>query len=1134
MRALDADITSICETHLPGNSVIKIDNYNWIGFNRPEIHRNAPKASGGVGLLIKAWVCDIYDIGVEDKSYDGILAVKFTHKDTERDFVVFSCYLPPENSTRGRDSSSLFTHLLSQVYLHSDSDSLYIMADFNARIGSLSDIIEECDTIKERTVLDKSVNQHGHELLEFLNDSKMCVLNGRVTAETDSFTSVSRKGKSVVDYICVPHDVIDKCCYFKVLTVQSIIDKHTLHGLLGERSRPPDHSVLITEFKSDYGFQYTTSTETTGKVRYRLNRIPADFMTSELSRQAIMNIITNIETTRETQKCIDNIYDNLCTVIKNEMETMIPKYGLTTKTNKRRKPRKPFWNDDLQSLWNVMCTREKDYLKYRGSNQGRQRLRLEYVSARNTFDKHLRQCERIFKREQAQDIEETITTNPTEFWRKVKNLGPRRSREIPTEVVDDEGNPIRDEKRVFEKWRQDFRDLYNCDNNQDFDDNHYEQTKLHKLLLENNMNDPLYEPNHDLNTNITVYEITCILKTAKRGSACGIDDIPYDVLKNAAVIQALQPLFQLVFDYSIIPSLWRKAIVCPILKDPHSDKRIPMNYRGISLLSCVSKLYTSFLNKRLTGYLENNNILADEQNGFRKGRSCEEHVFTLSSVIRNNKSVFTAYIDLKRCFDYIERDMLLYKLLLNNIDGKMYNSVKSIYASSTLCIRLNNKTTAWFECRTGVKQGCNLSPTLFSIFANDLVAEINNLGLGIDIGERKLAMLLYADDIVLMAESEENLQSMLNTLSDWCRRWRVLINTNKSKCMHFRRGNSQRTQSEFHIGDSKLETVDKYKYLGVVFHDKMDLSFNCDTLSKAGGRALGSIINKVHGLKDFGFRSYEKLFDSCVTTILDYCASVWGYKKTQKIDNVQNRAMRYFLGVHRFTPVLAMVGDTGWIPSVYRRWQCMLRLWNRLLLMDDNRVTKQVFNMDYQKCANNWSTEIKTILSYIGCSDHFNNRSVISLTDSSSRIRNYYNSVWTIDVQQVSKLRTYRVLKTEFKCEDYVKLNLKKCERSVLCQFRTGILPLRVETGRYVGEPADQRYCTLCTSDVPVVEDERHFLFNCTLYNNLRENTYSDLFSDNRHLPPDQRLKHLITSYHRKLSKFILSAYRMRRNALYS
>lgn len=648
------------------------------------------------------------------------------------------------------------------------------------------------------------------------------------------------------------------------------------------------------------------------------------------------------------------------------------------------------------------------------------------------------------------------------------------------------------------------------------------------------MNDPLYDSNPELNMNVTIEEITSIVKKSRCGSACGIDDLPYDVMKNAPVIQTLQKLFQLVFDCSIIPSLWRRAVICPILKDPHSDKRIPMNYRGISLLSCVSKLYTSFLNRRLTGYLEDNNILADEQNGFRKGRSCEEHVFTLSSVIRNNKSVFTAYIDLKRCFDYIDRDMLLYKLLLNAIDGKMYNSIKSIYASSSSCIRLNNKTTDWFECRTGVKQGCNLSPTLFSIFANDLVAEVNNLGLGIDVGDRKLSMLLYADDIVLMADGEDKLQSMLDTLGDWCKRWRVLINTNKSKCMHFRHGNSQRSEFEFRIGNSALETVDKYKYLGVVFHEKMDISHNCDVLSKAGGRALGSIINRIHGLKEFGFKSYEKLYDSCVTSILDYCASVWGYKNNQKIDNVQNRAMRYFLGVHRFTPVLAMVGDTGWIPSVYRRWQCMLRLWNRLLLMDDDRITKQVFNMDYRKCTHNWSWEVRTIMNNIGYSDQFRNRSVISLTETSNMIREFYSGVWKNDVQHVPKLRTYRVVKKEHKCEDYVKLNLKKCERSVLCQFRTGILPLRIETSRYIGEPADQRFCTLCRPDLPVVEDERHFLFNCTLYNNLRDNNYRDLFDDNRQLSPDERLTQLLTTQPRKLSKFILSAYRLRRCTLYS
>ena len=177
-----------------------------------------------------------------------------------------------------------------------------------------------------------------------------------------------------------------------------------------------------------------------------------------------------------------------------------------------------------------------------------------------------------------------------------------------------------------------------------------------------------------------------------------------------------------------------------------------MNYRGISLLSCISKLYSSIMNKRITQYLEENDILAEEQNGFRSGRSCEDHVFTLSSVIRNNTSVFTAFIDLKKAFDFVDRNMLLYKLLQTNINGKMYDSIKNIYAHTTSCIRINDKLTEWFDCRSGVRQGDCLSPTIFSIFINDLVSEINDLDIGIDLNGTKLSLLLYADDICFLAK----------------------------------------------------------------------------------------------------------------------------------------------------------------------------------------------------------------------------------------------------------------------------------------------------------------------------------------------------------------------------------------------
>lgn len=161
--------------------------------------------------------------------------------------------MPAENSTRGRDAQSFYAHLLSQIYINSESDGIFLADDFNARIGSLSDIIDDFDGIPPRHVLDKSVNQHGHDMIEFLNDAKFCVLNGRCSSNQcrdNNWTSISRRGRAVVDYICVPHDQFTQCISFKVLSMQTVVDNCRLHGLLGDRSRLPDHSAIITEFST--------------------------------------------------------------------------------------------------------------------------------------------------------------------------------------------------------------------------------------------------------------------------------------------------------------------------------------------------------------------------------------------------------------------------------------------------------------------------------------------------------------------------------------------------------------------------------------------------------------------------------------------------------------------------------------------------------------------------------------------------------------------------------------------------------------------------------------------------------------------------------------------------------------------
>lgn len=162
------------------------------------------------------------------------------------------------------------------------------------------------------------------------------------------------------------------------------------------------------------------------------------------------------------------------------------------------------------------------------------------------------------------------TRDPNEFWRKIKQLGPRSDKSIPVEIIDN-GLINRNEGDVFDRWKQEFKNLYNRDDDSDFDEEYYNQSKLHKHLIEMHIEDPLYTTNEQMNCNITIDEITNIIMRAKSGSATGIDKIPYDVLKYPLVITALQKLFQLIFDTSVIPSIWRKAIICPILKDQTSD-----------------------------------------------------------------------------------------------------------------------------------------------------------------------------------------------------------------------------------------------------------------------------------------------------------------------------------------------------------------------------------------------------------------------------------------------------------------------------------------------------------------------------------------------------------------------------------
>ena len=298
-----------------------------------------------------------------------------------------------------------------------------------------------------------------------------------------------------------------------------------------------------------------------------------------------------------------------------------------------------------------------------------------------------------------------------------------------------------------------------------------------------------------------------------------------------------------------------------------------------------------------------------------------------------------AFIDLEKAFDWVDRTLLLFSLLRQNVDGNMYLMIKTMYTHTRSCIKLNKLFTDWFDVNSGVKQGDNMSPTLFSGLVNDLAHFIKQLGRGVQVGDDNISILLYADDMAIISEDRHNLQVMLNALSEWTGRWRLKVNVTKTKIVHFRRSRTTRTDHEFKYGDRTIELVDSYKYLGCYLDEHLNFHKCSQILADSGGRALGGIITKFRSLKDTGYKTYTKLFDIGVVPVLNYGSEIWCYGRFEKCDYIMNRVMRFFLGA----PTCGVQGDMGWLSMKYRRYIIILKFWNRLIKMDDSRLMKRVF-----------------------------------------------------------------------------------------------------------------------------------------------------------------------------------------------
>ena len=188
---------------------------------------------------------------------------------------------------------------------------------------------------------------------------------------------------------------------------------------------------------------------------------------------------------------------------------------------------------------------------------------------------------------------------------------------------------------------------------------------------------------------------------------------------------------------------------------------------------------------------------------------------------------------------------------------------------------------------------------------------VNSLNVGISINDEEVCILLYADDIVFLTENETDLQKVLNVLNIWCITNKLTVNLNKSKIVHFRTPSVPKSKYCFAYGGNTVEIVSNYTYLGLLFTEVFNYEAMAKAVSKSASRALGLLIAKCKVNGGFNYSTFTKLFDTLVWSVIEYVASIWGCREFTCINAIKNRAMRFFMGVGKYTPNLALYGDMG-------------------------------------------------------------------------------------------------------------------------------------------------------------------------------------------------------------------------------
>ena len=614
--------------------------------------------------------------------------------------------------------------------------------------------------------------------------------------------------------------------------------------------------------------------------------------------------------------------------------------------------------------------------------------KLTYTNLGKEYKKMLKQCKRKYIKEFNNKLLSLKKDNPKEYWKII--------------------NGDKKNKNVIPINREIFMDHFKELSNQNLEGrDEFDRSNINKTI------------NEELNVPFTYNEIAAQIKKLKSNKAYGVDQILNEFLKCSphVLIELLVNFFNIILDSGIVPNEWAVSLIVPLYKGKGKVTDAD-NYRGITILSCMGKLFTAVINCRLQTYLDSMGVIGDEQAGFRKGFSTLDNIFILSNVINiymnNKKRIYCTFTDYRKAFDLVGRCSLWHKLLSNNINGKILNIIYNLYDQAKSTVLLHGSSSEFFKCNIGVRQGENLSPLLFAIFLNDFDRHLSSHYEGLqELSDKirselsdndieiffKMFSLLYADDTIVLAESAKEMQRALNAVKAYCQTWYLEVNISKTKVVIFSRG-KVRKYPVFKYGADNLEVVDDYIYLGTTINYNGSFKKAQNKQVKQASRALFSMREKSLKL-NISIKTQVELFDRAVMPILLYGSEIWGYEDITQIEQFHHKFLKRLIGVKPSTANCIIRGEFGRFPIQKYIDSRMLKYWIKISTESESKTSNLIYRLmkklfDSEAYRAPWLCKIKSLLDNCGLSYiWFCDMKTLNLTVVSKVLNQCLNDTYT-------------------------------------------------------------------------------------------------------------------------------------------